>query len=67
MTERKKENNVKFLNIGFQMFTYIIIFFGIGFFIDKRQNNELKIYTIVLSILGLIFSFFYLYREVTKK
>ena len=59
-----KKNIYKFLGVGIEICTMVLLCFFIGFLIDKKLGTEY--YVIVLSFFGIVCSLFTLYRKVKK-
>jgi uncharacterized membrane protein len=72
MKELPKEKNnkvnvyLRFSSLGLQMGGIIAFFTWLGTFLDKKQVNEIPIWTIVLSLFGVVGSLYLVIREVRK-
>ncbi len=64
--ENLKKNLAKFSSLAFQM--AIIIGGGtfLGDYLDKSQNNEFPIWTLILSLSSVGLSLFYVLKEIIK-
>lgn len=66
--EKKNKVNVylRFSSLGIQMGGIIAFFTWLGTFLDKKQMNEIPVWTIVLSLFGVVGSLYLVIREVRK-
>ncbi len=66
----KKEKSgsvyVRYTSMGIQMGAIIGIFAWLGTYLDKKQDNDTPIWTIVLSLLGVTGALYLVIKEVIK-
>jgi len=58
---------MKYAGMGFQMLAIIGIFAWAGFKLDERSGNEKKIYTAILSLLGVIIGIYTALKDFIHK
>lgn len=71
MKELPKEKNrtnvyLRFSSLGLQMGGIIAFFTWLGTFLDKKQVNEIPVWTIILSLFGVTASLYLVIKEVNK-
>jgi F0F1-type ATP synthase assembly protein I len=71
MEELPKEKNktkvyLRFSSLGLQMGGIIAFFTWLGTFLDKKQVNGTPVWTIILSLFGVVASLYLVIREVRK-
>ncbi|TNE55696.1 MAG: AtpZ/AtpI family protein [Bacteroidetes bacterium] len=64
--KKKNEWLIRFSNVGIQMGIVIAGFTWLGNYLDKRQQNETPIWTICLSLFGVFFGMYLIFKEVRK-
>jgi hypothetical protein len=68
--KNKESNNLKkivrFTSIPFEMFIIIFGFYKLGMFIDKKFPNEMAMYTLGLTLIGVFVSMGYIIWRVKK-
>lgn len=66
--QNPKKNNLKkwlvLMNIPFQMGIIIFLFSSFGNWLDQKKQNEIPIYTIVLSLLAVFVSLYFVIKQV---
>jgi ATP synthase protein I len=66
----KKDKNqntyLRFTSVAIQMGVIIGGFTYLGVFLDKKQTNKTPIWTIVLSLFGVVISMYLIFKEVQK-
>ena len=64
--QNQKKNNRKwltFINIPIQMGVIIFGFTYFGIWLDDRENNQNKIFTIIFSLVSVFISFYNILRQ----
>jgi len=54
-TEKKKpqfDNFIRYSSMGFQMFAVIALSVFVGYKIDAKLNNNIPVFTVIFSIIG---------------
>ena len=66
--KKKKQLNryIKYSSIGTQMAAIIFLGAFLGDYIDSKNHRESSFYTISLSLFSVLFSFYYVIREIIK-
>ncbi len=66
----KKDKNqntyLRFTSVAIQMGVIIGGFTYLGVFLDEKQSNKTPIWTIVLSLFGVVISMYLIFKEVQK-
>ncbi len=60
----KKNNYLKYINLGFQFFVIIFISGVFGYFIDNYLNIGFFIFTFIFPILGFFYSLYHVYKSI---
>jgi hypothetical protein len=60
-------NYTKYAGMGFQMLAIIVIFAWAGMKLDERSGNEKKIYTAILSLIGVIIGIYTALKDFIHK
>jgi F0F1-type ATP synthase assembly protein I len=68
MKSPKKQPNkwLQLMNIPFQMGAIIFAFAFFGQWLDEKYSNENKIFTIILTLLGVFLALYNVIRQVNK-
>lgn len=54
----------RYAGMGFQLVAVIVIFVWAGIKLDERIDPDQKTYTLILSLFGIILSFYFLFKSV---
>jgi len=70
--ENPEKNNafkdyIRYSGIGFQMMFIIALFFYIGFKLDEHFQNEKRIYTLIIGLIGLGISLYTTLKKINQK
>lgn len=71
--KNKKQDNsdlktyARYSYLGFQMAAFVLVFAGIGYWLDERSNSETPWWTIVLGLLGVFGGLYVTLRDFIKK
>ena len=66
--QEKSNNDIgKYIGMGFQMLVIIALFTFAGFKLDAYLDNEQRLYTAGLSLLGVLIALFQMIRLAKKK
>lgn len=55
---------LKYAGMGFQLVAVIVIFVWAGIKLDERMDPNQKTYTLILSLFGIVLSFYFLFKSV---
>lgn len=64
--EKKTNAYIRYSSMGLQMGVIIGFFTWLGTYLDKQQQNETPVWTIVLSLFGVAGGLYIVIKEVTK-
>ena len=65
--EEKSANDLgKFMGLGFQMLVIIALFTFVGYKLDAYFNNDMNLYTAILSLAGVLLALFQAIRLAKK-
>lgn len=53
--------------LGFQMAAFVLVFAGIGWWLDERSSSETPWWTIILGLLGVFGGLYVTLRDFIKK
>lgn len=66
MGNKERSNLVRFTQIVFQMAAVIGGFAWLGYYLDHRNGEDGKLFTIILTLLGVGLAMFQVIREVSN-
>ena len=65
--KKKQSHSFKYMGLGFQLITIVFLFAVIGLQIDKKTLNENPWGLMIMSIIGVFASLYYVIKDVSKK
>lgn len=66
MEDENKNNWAKYANIGFQMAITIGLGVWLGTWLDKKFPNENSLFTLLMALLAIFVSLYYVIRQLPK-
>ena len=65
--DKKYLQSYKYIGLGFQLVAVVGIFVLLGLELDKMLLNQIPFLTIIMSIIGVAASLYYVIKDVSKK
>ena len=65
--DKKYLQSYKYIGLGFQLVAVVGIFVLLGLELDKMLLNQIPFLTIIMSIIGVTASLYYVIKDVSKK
>lgn len=65
--DRRQPEYLRYSSLGIQMMVIVLMFAGLGWWLDGKMNNAKPLLTALLSIFGVVIALIYVVKETSRK